>query len=47
MNLFDLKNDLGGQSYKIEMFLQQLEEQMVIYTFMLQDDRKYELSIKK
>ena len=32
IDLFDLQNDLGGQSYKNKLFLEKLVEQIVTYT---------------
>jgi hypothetical protein len=33
IDLFDLQNDLGGQSSKSEFFIEKLVEQIVSYTF--------------
>ena len=43
IDLFDIQNDLGGQSSKSKFFLEKLVEQIVTYTYLSQDERKYEL----
>jgi hypothetical protein len=34
IDLFDLQNDLGGQSCKSKLFLEKLVEQIVTYTYL-------------
>ena len=34
IDLFDLQNDLGGQSCKSNLFLEKLVEQIVTYTYL-------------
>ena len=34
IDLLDLQNDLGGQSYKSKLFLENLVEQIVTYTYL-------------
>ena len=45
MDLFDLQNDLGGQSRKSKLFLEKLVEQIVTDTYLSQNERKYELRV--
>ena len=47
IDLFDLQNDLGGQSCKNKLFLGKLVEHIVSYTYLSQDERKYKLSVFK
>jgi hypothetical protein len=39
IDLLDLQNDLGGQSYKSKLFLETLVEQIVTYTHLSYDER--------
>ena len=39
IDLLDLQNDLGGQSYKSKLFLENLVEQIVTYTHLSYDER--------
>ena len=47
IDLFDLQNDLGGQSCKYKFLLEKLVEQIVTFTHLSQDDQKYELRVFK
>ena len=47
IDLFDLQNDLEGQSSKSEFFLETLVEQIIPYTYLSWDERKYKLHVFK
>ena len=47
IDLFDLQNDLGGQSCKYKFLLETLVEQIVTFTHLSWDDQKYELRVLK
>ena len=47
IDLYDLQNDLGGQSSKSEFFLETLVEQIIPYTYLSWDERKYALRVFK